>query len=245
MELQNGWQLISANHLTDSGAVISQPGYATTNWHPIHRMPATVLEILEEDGVYPNLYYGMNFLKVPRDLYKQDWWYRTSFQVPAGAHTFWIDFPGINYRAEIWLNGQLLAGNQQVVGMYADHHFNVSNIIRPGQQNVLAVKVTPERPYLHGVELGTTWVNWINWTYFEYRGPLNLSELQGRAASAHLTATYSGGSGEKAPVNTEVAIVAASTDSVTLAATITSDGRPVKSGTATFFLGESKSGAAT
>jgi exo-1,4-beta-D-glucosaminidase len=237
MELQNGWELTSANQLTDSGAVISQPGYATTNWHPIHRMPATVLGILEEDGVYPNLYYGMNFLKVPRDLYKQDWWYRTSFQVPAGAHTFWIDFPGINYRAEIWLNGKLLAGNEQVVGMYVDHRFNVTNIIHPGQPNVLAVKVTPERPYLHGVELGTTWVNWINWTYFGYRGPLNLNDLQGRAASAHLTATYSApeASGEKTAVNTEVAIVAATTDSVTLAATMTSDGRPVKSGTATFF----------
>jgi exo-1,4-beta-D-glucosaminidase len=39
-------------------------------------MPATVLEILEEDGIYPNLYVGKNMVEnVPQDLYKQDWWY--------------------------------------------------------------------------------------------------------------------------------------------------------------------------
>ena len=53
-------------------------------------MPATVLEMLQEDGVYPDLYYGMNLLeKVPQDLYLQDWWYRTSFAAPAGHSAYY------------------------------------------------------------------------------------------------------------------------------------------------------------
>ena len=50
-------------------------------------MPATVLEALQDDGTYPDLYYGKNLLdEVPQDLYKQDWWYRTTFTAPAGSH---------------------------------------------------------------------------------------------------------------------------------------------------------------
>lgn len=235
VELQKNWKLISANEATGDGAAISQPGYETGKWYPIHEMPATILRILEEDGVYPNLYYGMNFLKVPRDLYKQDWWYRTSFQVPAGDHTYWIDFPGINYRADIWLNGHLLADNKQVVGMYADHRFNVTRYVHPGQANVLAVKVSPERPYVNGVELGTTWVNWINSTYFGYHGPFNLRGLQ---PPDSLTVTYVAPSGSKpaTDVTAKLSIAAAGTDSVTVAAAIASNGQPANLGTAIFAL---------
>src|SRR5665213_4274119 len=79
-ELAYNWKLISARKVTATGDAISQPAYSTSDWHPIRHMPATVLEILEEDGVYPNLYYGMNLAtEVPSDLYKQDWWYPVSY----------------------------------------------------------------------------------------------------------------------------------------------------------------------
>ncbi len=78
IELATGWKLASASGLDADGQQVSQAGYDDSRWHPIKRMPATVLEILQEDGVYPNLYYGKNMLtEVPQDLYKQDWWYRT------------------------------------------------------------------------------------------------------------------------------------------------------------------------
>lgn len=137
-------------------------------------MPATVLEILEEDGTYPNLYEGMNLLKeVPQDLYLQDWWYRTTFVAPAGETDYQLEFPGINYRAEIWLNGNLVADAQHVAGMYVAHRFNVTQWIKPGTANVLAVKVTPERLVqgVNGVELADSWLDWINWKYLGYRDP--------------------------------------------------------------------------
>ena len=82
--LAENWKLTSASNLRLSGAAISLPDYKDTGWHAIRRMPATVLEILEEDGVYPNLYVGKNMAEnVPQDLYKQDWWYRTTFEAPS------------------------------------------------------------------------------------------------------------------------------------------------------------------
>ena len=106
IELAENWKLISSKDVQAEGAVISVASYQDDHWYPIRRMPATVLQILQEDGIYPDLYFGKNLReKVPQDLYKQDWWYRTTFNAPvSGFYT--LEFPGINYRAEIWLNGE-------------------------------------------------------------------------------------------------------------------------------------------
>jgi exo-1,4-beta-D-glucosaminidase len=174
VQLFEGWQLASSRNVSDDGSVISTAGYRGTNWHDVRRMPATVLQALEDDGTYPNLYYGKNLLdEVPQDLWKQDWWYRTTFDPQAGHTTYQLDFPGINYRAEIWLNGRLVADARQIVGMYVDHDLDVTAWIRPGQANTLAVKVTPERSLqdINGVELADSWFDWINWNYLGYQGP--------------------------------------------------------------------------
>ncbi|MGZ5927218.1 MAG: glycosyl hydrolase 2 galactose-binding domain-containing protein, partial [Rhizomicrobium sp.] len=160
VQLNAGWALASANQAKDSGEIISQARYSTKGWYPIRQVPATVLQILQEDGAYPNLYYGKNLLStVPQDLYKQDWWYRTTFKAPGQGKTYWLEFPGINYRAEIWLNGKRIADNHQVAGMYVATQLNVTDAILPGQSNTLAVKVTPERAIqdVNGVELGDSW----------------------------------------------------------------------------------------
>jgi exo-1,4-beta-D-glucosaminidase len=100
VELAEGWRLASASTVQGDGAVISTAGFPDSGWYPIHRMPATVLQILQEDGVYTDLYVGKNLLeKVPQDLYRQDWWYRTAFTAPAGMSAYTLEFPGINYRA--------------------------------------------------------------------------------------------------------------------------------------------------
>jgi exo-1,4-beta-D-glucosaminidase len=181
-ELSEGWELASSKDVQADGATVSQLQYKEQGWHPIHRMPATVLEILQEDGVYPNLYFGSNMVeKAPQDLYKQDWWYRTVFTAPSGYSTYTLEFPGINYRAEIWINGHETADNQQVVGMYAAHELNVTKWIQPGTANVLAVKVTPERLIqdVDGIELADSWFDWINYKYLGYHGAFTRSHQFG------------------------------------------------------------------
>src|ERR1035441_668543 len=67
IELTANWKLASALDAPSDGAAISAVDYQDARWHSIRRMPATVLEILQEDGVYPDLYVGMNLLeKVPQ-----------------------------------------------------------------------------------------------------------------------------------------------------------------------------------
>jgi exo-1,4-beta-D-glucosaminidase len=176
LELAENWRLSPAGGLQQDGAALSRLGYDDAAWYQIRQMPATVLEILRENDVYPDLYIGKNLRgEVPQDLYKQDWWYRTSFIAPGHRATYLLDFPGINYRGEIWLNGHLIADSAQIVGMYAAHELNVTQWIRPGQSNTLAVKVTPERVLqdVDGVELADSWNDWINWDYLGRPPPGN------------------------------------------------------------------------
>ncbi len=180
IELAEGWRLSSADKVTAEGSAVSSLDFDISQWYEIRHMPATVLEILQEDGVYKDLYYGMN-LTTPGDLWKKDWWYRTTFNAPAGHDVYSLIFKGINYRAEIWLNGKKVAENNQVVGMYNSFEFDVSKLTHRGAGNVLAVKITPEQPIPHlfsspvasegTVELGDTWLDWLNWNYIGVHDP--------------------------------------------------------------------------
>src|SRR5215467_9735644 len=172
VELDHGWRIISADQVSENDASVSQANFDASRWYPVPHMPATVLQILEDDGVYKNLYYGMN-LTTPGDLWKKDWWYRTNFTVPAGEQVHTLIFKGINYRADIWVNGKKVADRSQAVGMYNSFEFDVSRLVDRGGENVLALKITPERaiPGKGTVELGDTWHDWLNWQYIGYHDP--------------------------------------------------------------------------
>jgi exo-1,4-beta-D-glucosaminidase len=172
--LKSGWRLASSWNVVQDGSLISQVSYDAAKWLPIPAMPATVLEILQEDGVYPNLYFGKNLTEtVPRDLFRQDWWYRTTFTVPTGHEVHWLVLEGINYRAEVWINGTRVSDNRQVAGMYNSFEFNITKQVKAGRENVLAVRVTPEQAFedIDGVELADSWFDWINSKYLGFRLP--------------------------------------------------------------------------
>jgi exo-1,4-beta-D-glucosaminidase len=171
-ELQRGWRMTSAKNVSADDSMVSQPAFDASQWYTVQHIPATVLQILQENGVYKNLYFGMN-LTTPGDLWKQDWWYRTTFSAPAGREVYSLIFKGINYRADIWLNGHKIANRATVAGMYDEFEFNVTEFIVPGGANVLAVKVTPEQDLEgeNGIELADSWLDWINWKYLGYHDP--------------------------------------------------------------------------
>lgn len=115
-ELNTGWRLMAADKVDADGSRISAPNFDASHWYTIRRMPATVLQALEDNGVYKDLYFGMNLATaVPHDFWKHDWWYRTAFTVPPGHHYYSVIFNGINYRADVWLNGQLIANRSQII----------------------------------------------------------------------------------------------------------------------------------
>ena len=175
IELADGWRIISADQVAEQDAAVSSAHFDVSHWYPARHMPATVLQMLEDDGVYKDLYFGMN-LVTPGDVWKKDWWYRTTFTVPHGQDVYSLIFKGINYRADIWVNGQKVADRSQVVGMYNSFEFDVSKLVHPGDENVLALRITPEQaiPGQGTVELGDTWLDWLNWKYIGVHDPQSI-----------------------------------------------------------------------
>ena len=104
-------------------------------------VPGTALTTMIDRGVYPDSDYGLNNLIIPESLNKQDYWYRNEFKAPkTSARRLTLTFEGINYAAEVWLNGKSL-GN--IKGAFIRGVFDVTDVLKPGQTNVLLVRVSP------------------------------------------------------------------------------------------------------
>ncbi len=165
IDLEQGWAVQSSARLTQTGAQISTASFDARGWYPT-RIPSTVLAALVDNKLYPDPYFGMNLrslpgitgdigdnftnMPMPEDSpFAVSWWYRTSFKLPATGNRLaraytgkrlWLNFESINYRANVWLNGRLVANSDQVQGMYRSFEFDITDFVVPGA-NTLAVEV--------------------------------------------------------------------------------------------------------
>lgn len=143
------WLMIKASDAKETAEQISQIDYQTKEWMPAI-VPGTVLNSLVWNKIYPDPYYGLNnklekdiipdLFKTGRDFYT--YWFRTEFDIPENYNDkiVWLQVDGINYRAEIWLNG-FLVGN--MAGMFKPDNINITDFARIGKKNCLAIKVYP------------------------------------------------------------------------------------------------------
>ncbi len=108
-------------------------------------MPGTVLTSLVNDGVYPEPLYGENNRpdKIPESLCRTDWWYRTTFTVPDqfAGQRIWLNFDGINYAAEVWVNGHPIGS---IKGAFIRGVFDVSAFVSAGKPAGLAIRISPQ-----------------------------------------------------------------------------------------------------
>ncbi len=172
--LHDGWAIQSACKVDSRGETVSTTSFKPEGWYPT-TVPMTVVAALVNNKVYPDPYYGMNLRSLPGMSYpigtifakqptaddspfKCAWWYRTEFRVPATdkGKKIWLHFDGINYRANIWLNGHLVAGPDRVAGAWRTYEFEVSEWLNAGRVNVLAVAITAQTEK----DLGINWVDW-------------------------------------------------------------------------------------
>ena len=156
LSLHDGWTLQSSSKVTSTGAEISNAGFATTGWYPV-TVPTTVLAGLVANQVYADPYLGDNLSKIPSSIGDGSWWYRTEFTPSAdfAANSNWLALDGINYRANVWLNGVQIASSDKTVGTYASFEWKVA--LKPGVPNALAIQVTA--PDLDK-DLAISWLDW-------------------------------------------------------------------------------------
>ncbi len=172
--LSKNWYIQSSEKINCTGSKISSSEYSYKSWYPTD-VPSTVIQTLAKNQIIPNPYFSLNMKNLagykgeyedhlanidkPLDSpYRQSWWYRNEFQIPKELQKgdLWFDIEGINYRANIWLNGKRIAGQDHIIGTYRTYSINISNHIIKDSKNVVAFEIfSPQAD-----DLAMSWIDW-------------------------------------------------------------------------------------
>jgi exo-1,4-beta-D-glucosaminidase len=175
--LNEGWWVRTGAGLELGGEALSRPRRERDVkregvWHQVD-VPATVLGTLVESGVIADPFFGMNLRAIPGQgppaqnfsnhpmpddsPFNAPWWFVKEFVVPAdaGPHLA-LQLDGVNYRANLWLNGQRLADTGELAGAYRVYELDVTDKLSRDGINVLALEIFPPDP----CDLAITWVDW-------------------------------------------------------------------------------------
>jgi exo-1,4-beta-D-glucosaminidase len=166
LTLRDGWQMQSSTGITDPGAVISQTTYTPVNWYKVS-VPTTIIAGLLANNVYTfDPFYGMNLEKLNDLKFDSPWWFRKEFVIPKTeiGKDIVLRLHGINYKANIWLNGILIADSNQVMNPFRIIELNITKAARPARANVLALEIRrPFNPNKHGGDLAIDYADWIHY----------------------------------------------------------------------------------
>jgi exo-1,4-beta-D-glucosaminidase len=174
LTLRDGWSLANSAKVVQKGEEISTSAFHSNGWYTVS-VPTTVVAALVKQKVYPDPTYGMNLRQMPGVSYpvggnfsnfpmqpdspfNVSWWYRKEFTLPAAykGKAVWLNFRGINYRANVYLNGKQVATSDQIAGAWRTYELNVTDAVKPGAANVLAVQVWAPTD----TDLAITFVDW-------------------------------------------------------------------------------------
>ncbi len=154
LALDRGWTIQSSAIATAGGREISTPKFDTAGWIPT-TVPSTVLAALVRNGAVEDPFAGRNLEKIPAERFAVPWWYRHEFSIDAAPPDGRLVFEGINYSAEVWLNGVRVAGRDEITGAFRVFELDVTRRLRQGK-NVLAVEVFPPKP-------GDPTIGFVDW----------------------------------------------------------------------------------
>jgi exo-1,4-beta-D-glucosaminidase len=174
LRLDKGWEIQSSAKVQGSGETISTDRFVPRDWYSV-TVPTTVVAALVRAKVYPDPTFGMNlrnfpgmdypmsenFSRVPMKStspFAPSWWYRREFALPAGSagKTIWLNFSGINYRANVWVNGHKIADTKNVAGAWRHYEFDITQVAKAESKNVVAVEVFAPTEN----DLAITFVDW-------------------------------------------------------------------------------------
>ena len=223
---RGAWRLQRASLVEATGEQLSQAGFADGDWM-VATVPGTVLTSYLNDGAIADPNFGENQYAISDSFFTSDFWYRDEFTAPelaAGRHA-WLNFDGVNWKAEVYLNGQRVGF---IDGAFLRGRFDVTALIHPGAKNALAVRVLrnahpggtkdKEGPNLNGGALGRD-----NPTYHASIGWDWMSTIRGRNTGiwADVTLTQTGAvTIENPQVTSTLPLPDTSSADVTIAATL-------------------------
>jgi len=135
------WKIQNSNEVGQDGKAISSKTYKDASWIEA-KVPTTVFNALVEQEIYKDIYVGKNMEDIHTKPFRTSWWYRTSFQLKDLDQIYLLDFEGINYSANIWLNGEQIASKNEVINPFRQFKFQINKQVKKGD-NILAIEVFP------------------------------------------------------------------------------------------------------
>ena len=139
------WQVQSSEKIDQTGDILSTPAANTDGWITA-QVPSTLMGVLTANGIEPEALTAEDYAKIDKQRFEKSWWYRTTFDLPVlkeGEHAV-LDFDGVCYRANVWLNGQQIANSQEMAGSFRQFEYDITKTA--AQENVLAVEVFRAQP---------------------------------------------------------------------------------------------------
>mgnify|MGYP001236371573 CR=1 FL=1 len=140
--LSSGWKMQPVDKLSGVDEMsLSLNDFNTESWYEAV-VPGTVMGSLASKKVVEDPYFGINMLKIDPSQFKQSWWFRKSFDL-SGADLkkkISLRFNGINYRADLWVNGKKVAGNDTFAGTFRMFTFDITDFVQEGK-NAIALKI--------------------------------------------------------------------------------------------------------
>jgi len=140
--LNSNWKMQAEDKLgRAAGEQISINNFRDDEWYNAS-VPGTVLGSLATFGVIEDPYFGINMQKVDTIQFRQPWWFRTNFHLSAADMNKKVSlrFNGINYRADLWVNGKKVAGKENFAGTYRMFTFGIDQFKQEGE-NTIALKL--------------------------------------------------------------------------------------------------------
>ena len=162
--LRNDWRMQSATQVTAAGADISRPGFNPAGWYKVS-VPTTIIAGLLANKVYDfDPFYDMNFEKLKDPKLDSTWWFRREFTVPQTekGQACILKLHGINQKANVWLNGMLIADSNRITNPMRIIELDITKYIKG--TNVLALQIKrPINPQKRGGDLAIDYADWIHY----------------------------------------------------------------------------------
>jgi len=147
------WQMINSSEI----------GTKEEKWYDV-QVPTTVLGALVKQGVYPDPRIGLNnyqipdvsdefnqkhdlakynYLKSGRNPWQDPYVFRSEVHIPASykGKKIWLTLYGINYRADVSVNGVKVADKNDIVGMFRRFTLDISEYAKPGVKNEVCLTI--------------------------------------------------------------------------------------------------------
>ncbi len=170
--LKDGWEMQSVTKDATTGSLVSQSNFVPKGWYPVS-VPTTIIAGLLANKVYDfDPFFGTNFQKLNDPALDKPWWFRKEFNLPItqkGKDVI-LKLHGINYKANLWINGKLVADSDQIIGPFRIIDLDITKYIKPVGANVLALEI--RRPFNPNRQKGDLAIDYADWIHYppDYNG---------------------------------------------------------------------------